>query len=495
MSEIDVNQLISKDESTNLEFKRQISASLSFTQSEKKELAKDIAAMANTLGGQIVVGYDKRTNQISGIPSDIASKASEYFDTIQRIVKDRCYPPVRFTCFLVEYGGKKLIVIDIPQSQFLHQMKDTGAIYLRRQAIVDTAKPHEIAARYVQAERFKLKLPKTRLKKWPFEDRRTYIFGEKSKPFTKFSKSGPFGMVARCVAFLPHFTLVSPPNFGDYWQSCRVTYEFSPGCSIKDFSKFITEVEETWEKLVGFFLLDAYPSYWSISDHKFMMVGCGAENLLKALESSRYGTMAAILQGCFGEHYDRTCFLVVYGQVRPGPCNEGFIAYLGMDTYLSCAPTDWRWLNKVYSPFRNFGSFQGIDNYSIYRIPAVVYYSNHKPIEPKLIGGIERLGPEGRHREYDQFAGVIMQIPDLKKIPYKVEEVCPADNGFWTYTKECPLVYFDYFICSITNPPPLCSDLETNKVKLITVPKVTVMQFPAPGFSIYGITAHSVAVD
>lgn len=490
MVKLDVIKLLSKEENTNLEFKRQISTSLSFTASEKKELAKDIAAMANTAGGQIVVGYDKKENQIYGISQDILSAISEYIDTIQRIVKDRCDPPVSFNCSLADYNGKKLIIINVPQSQFLHQMKDTGAIYVRRQTIVDTAKPREIAARYIQVERFKLELPKKRLKKWPFEDRRVYIFGEKPKAFANFSKKGPFSRVSECVVFLPHFTWVAPPNFGEWWQSCRVTYEVPRGCSVSEFSEFITEVEDTWEKMMGVFLLDAYPSYWSISDDHYMTFGCGAKNLIEALKSSRYGTLAAVLQGCFGEHYDRTCFLIVYGQLR----SENYIAYLGMDTYLSCVPIDWRWLQKVYSPFRTFGEFQGIDNYSIYDIPAIVHRSKRKQIKPKFLGGIERLGPESKNREYDQFAGVMVQVQDMHKIPYDIEYTHDADSGIETHLDGCPLKYFDYFICSITNPPPLCMDLETRKVESITVPRTTTMLFPAPGFSIYGITAHSVPI-
>jgi len=486
---VDLSTLLSSYEDVGLEFKRQISESCSFTPSEKKELAKDISAMANTLGGRIIIGYEKKESRLYGISSDIVSGISEYFDTIQRILKDRCYPPVSFHTSLEEYKGKKLIVIEIPQSQFPHQMKDTGAIYIRRGAVIDTAKPHEIAARYLQIQGSEIELPEEPIEKWPYEDRKIYLFKDKTAPFVKIAKTGPFEHVSNCVVFNPNFTVVGPPNFGNYWQSCRITIGAWGSRSSKDFIEFMTEVETIWMKLLGIALLDAYPSYWTISNNGFMIYGCGAENLREALSTSTYGAVASILQGCFGEHYDRTCFAVVYCQVH-----RSVISYLGMDTYLSCAPVNWNWINKLYSPFQHFGDFQGISNFSIYDIPMIQHISRQKTVKPEFLGGIERLGADPKEREYDQYTGVIMQLPDLEMIPYEISEVNPTEHPLKENLRVCPLRSFDSFVCSITNPPPLCTDIETGQMKELRTPRVTTMLFPAPGFSIYGITAHSTPI-
>ena len=45
------------------------------------------------------------------------------------------------------------------------------------------------------------------------------------------------------------------------------------------------------------------PFYWTISSNEFMTYGCGAQNLIRAMKKYDYGTIGAVLQGVFGEHY------------------------------------------------------------------------------------------------------------------------------------------------------------------------------------------------
>jgi hypothetical protein len=211
-------------------------------------------------------------------------------------------------------------------------------------------------------------------------------------------------------------------------------------------------------KLLGVALLDAFPSYWTVSNDDFMTYGCGAENLSQAIDPTTYGTMGCILQGCFGEHYGRTCFSIVYCQIH-----RSMVSYLGMDMYLSCAPVNWNWINKLYSPFQHFGDFEGIANFSIYDIPMVRHISKQKTVKPIFLGGIGRLGADLREREYDQYSGVIMQLPNLEWIPYELKEVNPPDHPLKDYLRGSPLNDFDSFVCSVTNPPPLCADLRLHK--------------------------------
>lgn len=487
--ETDLSTLLRREEDTDLEFKRQISESASFTQNEKKELAKDISAIANTWGGRIIVGFDKKENRVYGISQDILPGISGYCDTIQRILKDRCYPPVTFNTSLEEYEGNKLIVIKIPQGQFLHQMKDTGAIYIRRGAVIDVASPQEIAARYRETQGTDMELPLEPIKRWPYEDHKIYVFKGNTSPFLQIGKTGPFRHVSDCAVFNPNFTVVGPPSFGENWQACRTTIGAWGNHSSKDFIEFVDEVEKIWMKLLGTTLLDAFPSYWAISDNESMIYGSGAENMAEIFNPSTYGTVGFILQGCFGEHYDRTCFVVVYCQVH-----RGAVSYLGMDTYLSCAPTNWNWINKLYSPFRQFGDFREVSNFSIFDIPMIQHLPEQKTVKPIFLGGIGRLGADVREREYDQYAGVIMQLPNIEQIPYKFGEINPASNHMKINLRTCPLAYFDNFVCSITNPPPLCADVEKEQLKEIRTPRVTTICFPATGFSIYAITAHSTSL-
>lgn len=488
----EIEDILRLNEDTDLEFKRQLSESSKFTKSEKKKLAKSVSAMANTIGGKIIVGYDKKTDTVVGINPEIIQNIQEYVDTIQRIVNGRCYPPIRFESKLCGCRGKNIIVLEVPRSQFIHHMKDTGVVYVRRGAIIDTAKPEEIAAKFTQVRGRELKLPKSPIEKWPFEDNRIFLFpDDKPVPFLRINKGEYFQHISQCVVFLPEFVLVAPPNLGEFGKSCYITYSSLRRKSIPSFAHLISKVENIWARLLGLILLDTYgPFYWGISEHEFITFGCGSENLIRAIKEIKFSDacFGAILQGCFGEHYDRTCFLVVSGDIRGGNVN-----HLKMDLYLSCVPTDWRWINKIYSPFKEIGEFSEINYYSMYDLPIVFFQPPKDMIEPEFLGGIRRLGFEDEERKYDIFSGLIVKTPNSDKLKYKIGEVNRGAKHLLDRMKEMrnPLNQFTKIVTSVTNSPPSLYDLQTGSLKRITVPSVKLTIFDAHGFTIYGLTIHS----
>lgn len=136
-----VRRLVTQDESLKLDFKLKLSIELD---SEKKELVKDIIAMANTPGGRgyIIFGVRDKTREIVGI-EDLPENIEE---RIQQIIANRSMPPVPIAFDIVSYEGKKLGIITVYRSmQVPHQMLMSGAFYIRRGSTTGRATRHEIA--------------------------------------------------------------------------------------------------------------------------------------------------------------------------------------------------------------------------------------------------------------------------------------------------------------------------------------------------------------
>ncbi|NLD48882.1 MAG: ATP-binding protein, partial [Clostridiaceae bacterium] len=135
-----LKRLLKQEEGPKLDFKAELKLS---TESEKKELTKDVIAIANSRGGRgyIVFGVEDKSKKILGIDP------GEYTEEqIQQIIYNRCDPPVPISMDFVKAGGKTLGVLTIYRSNHKpHQMMQNGAFYLRRGSTTDTARRSEIA--------------------------------------------------------------------------------------------------------------------------------------------------------------------------------------------------------------------------------------------------------------------------------------------------------------------------------------------------------------
>jgi ATP-dependent DNA helicase RecG len=133
--------LLSKEEGPKLDFKVKLSID---TESSKKELAKDICAIANSRGGRgyLIFGVEDKTKQIVGINRDEFEE-----EKVQQIVSTRIDPPIPISVDFVCIDGKDLGVITIfntPQKP--HQFRETGAFYIRRGSTTDIMRKEEIAS-------------------------------------------------------------------------------------------------------------------------------------------------------------------------------------------------------------------------------------------------------------------------------------------------------------------------------------------------------------
>lgn len=133
-------QLINEEEGPKLDFKACLCLS---TDSEKKELTKDVIAMANSRGGRgyIIFGVEDKTKRIIGI-NTLDYKEEQ----IQQIIYSRCDPPVPISVDFIKIESKMLAVLTVYRSCHQpHQMIQNGAFYIRRGSTTDTARRSEIA--------------------------------------------------------------------------------------------------------------------------------------------------------------------------------------------------------------------------------------------------------------------------------------------------------------------------------------------------------------
>lgn len=133
--------LLKKSEGPKLDFKRCIDID---TDSGRKELAKDVCAIANSRGGRgyLIIGVEDKSKEIVGVDNlDLVE------EKIQQIVSSRIDPPVPIYLEFIKYKDKKIAIINIydgPQKPY--QMRDNGTFYIRRGSTNDTMRKQEIVS-------------------------------------------------------------------------------------------------------------------------------------------------------------------------------------------------------------------------------------------------------------------------------------------------------------------------------------------------------------
>lgn len=136
-----LKNLLMKNEGPKLDFKQDMDLT---TDSGRKELAKDVCAIANSKGGRgyILVGVEDKSKKVIGIDAD-----KIWEEQIQQIVCSRIDPPIPVSIEYVNYEGKVVLVINIydgPQRPY--QLRDNGAFHIRRGSTTDIMRKQEIAS-------------------------------------------------------------------------------------------------------------------------------------------------------------------------------------------------------------------------------------------------------------------------------------------------------------------------------------------------------------
>jgi Predicted transcriptional regulator containing an HTH domain and an uncharacterized domain shared with the mammalian protein Schlafen len=135
-----LKQLLKSEEGPKLDFKEALHL---VNESDKKELTKDVIAIANSRGGRgyIIFGIQDKTKNIIGIT---ASDFQE--EQIQQIIYNRCDPPVPISIDFIDCENKIIAVLTVYRSNHKpHMMLQNGAFYVRRGSTTDVARRGEIA--------------------------------------------------------------------------------------------------------------------------------------------------------------------------------------------------------------------------------------------------------------------------------------------------------------------------------------------------------------
>jgi hypothetical protein len=137
------------EESTRLEFKGKID-------SNNKEIAKDISAIANAEGGIIVYGIERDDKyRAASSPGMIKKKGS--VERLQQIIGSHIAPPLTVRILQIPAKDEKgdssedreFIVAKIPQSLYhIHMVETTGKFYIRSNSIVREMTEAEVEKRY-----------------------------------------------------------------------------------------------------------------------------------------------------------------------------------------------------------------------------------------------------------------------------------------------------------------------------------------------------------
>ncbi|MEW6639964.1 MAG: ATP-binding protein [Pseudomonadota bacterium] len=127
-------------ESSTLEYK----ASAAVDQRKKDEIVKDISAMANAEGGQIIYGMTEDNHEPAGLDDGVSPAP---FDGLwlEQIIQQNISPKIQdLKILLIPRGnGNNAIVVTIPQSNTVHQVK-AGIYYRRRNFRNDIMPDYEI---------------------------------------------------------------------------------------------------------------------------------------------------------------------------------------------------------------------------------------------------------------------------------------------------------------------------------------------------------------
>ncbi|WP_289110488.1 ATP-binding protein [uncultured Alistipes sp.] len=145
----DIQDLVTNEieESTELEYKREVKVSTP-GKDWKKELAKDVSAMANANGGIIIYGVGEKDKNGRSVPKDIIPIPNTEIskDSLSQIISANIQPKIEgieITTIPVNADGV-IYVVKIPQSTTAHQNKLTHLYHKRRNATIEAMEDYEV---------------------------------------------------------------------------------------------------------------------------------------------------------------------------------------------------------------------------------------------------------------------------------------------------------------------------------------------------------------
>ncbi len=107
LQETDLPVLGSKCERSDIDFKAMVDSS------DTLELAKGIAALANTVGGSVVIGASTRGSQLLDYPGIAKKDAGKIPEAYEKAATNRCRPAPQVASNVLPRGSRVVVVINI----------------------------------------------------------------------------------------------------------------------------------------------------------------------------------------------------------------------------------------------------------------------------------------------------------------------------------------------------------------------------------------------
>ena len=143
-------------EDTSLEFKEVRFKGSRISEPKRDDLADELAAIANTHDGVLVLGVDDKTRDITGIPLERLEAVERY---VFEICNESIKPPILFRSFRMQLPDNKgdlqpVLKVEIPRSLFVH--KSPGGYYFRQGSSKREMPPEYLARLFQQRSQARL---------------------------------------------------------------------------------------------------------------------------------------------------------------------------------------------------------------------------------------------------------------------------------------------------------------------------------------------------
>jgi len=124
---------------------------------EKKDLADEFAAIANTADGVVVLGVDDKTRDIIGIPIELLDVVEDY---VREICSDSIKPPVLIRTYRMKLPDatgelRPVFKVEIPRSLFVH--RSPNGYFYRQGSAKKQMEPEFLARRFQQRSQARLR--------------------------------------------------------------------------------------------------------------------------------------------------------------------------------------------------------------------------------------------------------------------------------------------------------------------------------------------------
>jgi predicted HTH transcriptional regulator len=128
----DILALLDQGEGQSVEFEKSIPT--------EDDIARELVAFANAAGGKIIYGLDDKNKHLVG-----AEVTPNLKESVEKIGKNWCSPPIYPVTEIVQQAGKQIVVINVPEGDDKPYRSDEIA-YVRDGNLSRPAKENEVKA-------------------------------------------------------------------------------------------------------------------------------------------------------------------------------------------------------------------------------------------------------------------------------------------------------------------------------------------------------------